>query len=264
VFSPSTADRFAVGAHDAYDRALKLEPNNSQFKSGFDAVKRAIDSEARADRVSGDPTAGLGGLFNDPQLFQKLAGNPKTAAFLSDHQFMTKLRRVKENPNNMGEEMRDPRFLQVLSVLLGIDMQFAGGAGGGPQFGQEDTDEEMPPLEPEPEPEPQDEEAISKQKAQEAGDAEKKLGNDFYKKRQFDEAVVHYSKAWELNKDITYLNNIGAAKFEKGDYQGAIEICEQAVAEGREQRADFKMIAKYWNSPRRTNGVDVHILLTSL
>lgn len=229
-----------VGAHDAYDQALKLEPNNSQFKSGFDAVKRAIDSEARADRVSGDPTAGLGGLFDDPQFFQKLASNPRTAALLNDQEFMTKLRHVKDNPNSMGDEMRDPRFLQVLSVLLGIDMQFP----GAPPSGQEEPDEEMPPLVPDPEPEPQDEETISKQKAQAAGDAEKKLGNDFYKKRQFDEAIEHYGKAWELNKDITYLNNIGAAKFEKGDYQGAIEVCEQAVTEGREQRADFKMIAK--------------------
>jgi stress-induced-phosphoprotein 1 len=40
------------------------------------------------------------------------------------------------------------------------------------------------------------------------------------------------------------LNNIGAAKFEKGDLQGAIEICQKAVEEGRELRADFKVIAK--------------------
>ena len=41
-----------------------------------------------------------------------------------------------------------------------------------------------------------------------AGDAEKALGNEAYKARKFEEAANHYEKAWELNKDITYLNNL--------------------------------------------------------
>lgn len=233
---------------------MKLEPDNEQFKSGLNAVKRAIDAEARADGFQGDPTAGIGGIFKDPQLFQKLASNPKTSALLADSDFMSKLMKLKENPNNIGEALRDPRFLQVMSVLLGIDMQFPGGAG---PAGEQDTpmpdaqpraEEPKKEPEPEPEPEPEDEETIAKKKAQEAGDAEKKIGNDLYKKRQFDEAIEHYEKAWELNKDVTYLNNIGAAKFEKGDYEGAIEICQKAVTEGRELRADFKTIAKYVSS----------------
>ncbi|KAL1993332.1 hypothetical protein VTN49DRAFT_3281 [Thermomyces lanuginosus] len=239
-----------VTALDAYEQAVKLEPDNEQFKSGLNAVKRAIDAEARADGFQGDPTAGIGGIFKDPQLFQKLASNPKTSALLADSDFMSKLMKLKENPNNIGEALRDPRFLQVMSVLLGIDMQFPGGAG---PAGEQDTpmpdaqpraEEPKKEPEPEPEPEPEDEETIAKKKAQEAGDAEKKIGNDLYKKRQFDEAIEHYEKAWELNKDVTYLNNIGAAKFEKGDYEGAIEICQKAVTEGRELRADFKTIAK--------------------
>jgi hypothetical protein len=113
-----------VGAYDAYEEALKLEPNNDQAKNGLAAVKRAIDAEARADGVKGDPLGGLGGMFSDPQMIQKLASNPKTSALLADPQFMQKLQRLKDNPNAIGEEMRDPRFLQVMSVLLGIDMQF--------------------------------------------------------------------------------------------------------------------------------------------
>ncbi|KAJ9353597.1 heat shock protein STI1 [Paecilomyces variotii] len=240
-----------LGAHDAYEEALKLEPGNDQAKNGLAAVQRAIEAEARADGVEGDPLGGLGGMFNDPQMIQKLASNPKTSALLADRDFMQKLQRLKDNPNAIGEEMRDPRFLQVMSVLLGIDMQF----GAPPEAGAKDEDVPMADAqpkpaetkkepEPEPEPEPEDEETIAKKKAQEAGDAEKKVGNDFYKKKQFDEAIEHYTKAWELNKDITYLNNIGAAKFEKGDYKGAIETCQQAIDEGRELRADFKMIAK--------------------
>lgn len=249
-----------MSAHDAYEEALKYEPGNEQAKSGLNAVKRAIDAEAKGDGVTGDPTGGLGGIFNDPQLFQKLANNPKTSSLLADGEFMQKLQRIQQNPNSVGAELQDPRFLQVMSVLLGIDMSFgappeAGGAAGGASGATEAADEEMPDIrpsssqpkkapEPAPEPEPEDEEAIAKKKAKEAGDAEKQIGNDFYKKKQFDEAIEHYNKAWELNKDVTYLNNLGAAKFEKGDLEGTIETCKKAVEEGRELRADFKVLAK--------------------
>ncbi|EED21807.1 heat shock protein (Sti1), putative [Talaromyces stipitatus ATCC 10500] len=243
-----------LAAHDAYEEALKLEPTNDQFKASFNAVKRAIDAEAKADGFQGD-TGGLGSMFNDPNLIQKLANNPKTAPLLADHEFMTKLQKLKDNPNSIGAELGDPRFLQVMSVLLGIDMQFGAPPGAGGPSGATEAEEDVPmpdarpkptetKKEPEPEPEPEDEETIAKKKAQEAGDAEKKIGNDFYKKKQFAEAIEHYQKAWELNKDVTYLNNIGAAKFESGDYKGAIEICEEAVQEGREHRTDFKTIAK--------------------
>lgn len=258
------ADCLVVGAHDAYEEALKLDPTNAQAKSGLESVKRAIDAEAREDGIGGDPSGGLGNLFNDPQLFQKLANNPKTSGLLADAEFMAKLQRLKQNPNNIGMEMRDPRFLQVMSVLLGIDMQFGGSPGedngaasGGAQEPQEDIP--MPDARPapselkqptkapksEPELEPEDEEAIAKKEAKEKAEAEKKLGTECYKKRQFDEAIEHYNKAWELHKDITYLTNLGAAKFEKRDYQGAIEACQKAVEYGREVLADFKLIAKY-------------------
>ncbi|KAL2358502.1 hypothetical protein BJ546DRAFT_12804 [Cryomyces antarcticus] len=254
-----------IGALDAYEEALKLDPANAQAKSGLASVQRAIDAEAKEDGFNGgDASGGLGGMFNDPQLYQKLASNPKTSGLLGDAEFMAKLQRLKSNPNNIGMEMRDPRFLQVMSVLLGIDMSFgqpgegAGAAAGGDEMEIEsDVHQEngkpmsasqeqskAPEPEPEPEPSPEDEEAAAAKKAKEEADQEKKLGTDAYKKRQFDSAIEHYSKAWELHKDITYLNNLGAAKFEKGDYQGAIEACTQAVEYGREVMADFKLVAK--------------------
>lgn len=237
-----------VGANDAYEEALKLDPANAQAKAGLDSVKRAIDAEARADGVSGDPSGGLGNLFQDPQLIQKLASNPKTAQFLGDAEFMGKLQRAAKDPSNIGEEMRDPRFLQVMSVLLGVDMSFGAPPEGA---GEQKEDVPMPDAnttskapEPEPEPEPEDEETIAKRKAKAAADEEKKLGTENYKKRQFDAAIEHYSKAWDTHKDITYLTNLSAAQFEKGDYQAAIETCEKAITEGREILADFKIIAK--------------------
>jgi stress-induced-phosphoprotein 1 len=79
-----------------------------------------------------------------------------------------------------------------------------------------------------------------------AADAEKTSGNAAYKARNFDAAIAHYQKAWDLYKDITYLNNLSAAYFEKGEYEQSIIEAQKAVDEGREMRADFKVIAKYF------------------
>lgn len=248
-----------MGALDAFEEALKQDPNNAQAKSGRDAVNRAIEAEAKADGV--DPSGGLGSMFNDPNLYQKLAANPKTSGLLGDHEFMRKLEGLKSNPNAMGEAIGDPRFMSVLSVLLGIDMQ---ASTGGPGYADEaaaqtkrdnEEDVEMPDARPQssqakqapkPEPEPvmETEEGQEKKKAQQAGDAEKALGTAAYKKREFDTAIAHYEKAWDLHKDITYLTNLSAAKYEKGDYHGAIDAAQKAVTEGREIRADFKLVAK--------------------
>lgn len=253
-----------IGAKDSFDEALKLDPANAQAKSGLEAVNRAIEAEAREDGadLGEGGLGGLGNMFNDPQLIQKLASNPKTAQYLADPTFVAKLQRLAKNPQEMGQELGDPRFLQVMGVLLGVDMQL-GGQPSGPDFGAgraTETEEDVPmpdarpqsgpapqqkrEPEPEPEPEPEDEEAIAAKKAKEEAEAEKKLGTENYKKRNFDQAIEHYSKAWDLHKDITYLTNLGAAKFEKSDYQGAIEACEKAIEEGREIHADFKIIAK--------------------
>jgi len=247
-----------VGAKDAYEQALKLDPANAQAKSGLDSVNRAIDAEAAEDGLPGfgGPGGGLGNMFNDPQMIQKLAQNPKTAPLLADKDFMNKLQRLSQNPNDLGQELGDPRFLQVMSVLLGVDMQFGAPPGAGESGASKESEEDVPmsdprpssqppkPKEPEPEPEPEDEETAAKKNAKAEADKEKALGTESYKKRQFDTAIEHYSKAWELYKDITYLTNLGAAKFEKGDYQGCIDACKEAIEEGKQVFADFKLIAK--------------------
>jgi stress-induced-phosphoprotein 1 len=250
-----------MGAVVSFEEALKLDPNNAQAKSGMDAVKRAIDEEARADGV--DTSAGLGNMFNDPKLFEKLGKNPKTAHLLGDHAFMAKLQNMKDNPQALQQEMfSDPRFLQVMSVLLGIDMSFNptdDADRDAAKLKTQNNDEEdvemqdarpepkkqpEPQKQPEPEPEPEDEEAAEKKKKKAEADQEKAKGTEAYKKRQFDVAISHYTKAWELYQDITYLNNLGAAHFEKGDYDAAIEACTKAVEHGREVFADFKLLAK--------------------
>lgn len=201
-------------------------------------------------------------MFNDPNLIAKLAQNPKTSSLLSDPVFMQKIQQIQRDPKSLDfqELMGDPRFLQVLGVLMGVDMQMgmpgedgpAGAAGTASKEPEEEMPERVPepakkapePKQPEPEPMEEDEESVTKRKAKEEADKEKALGTAEYKKRNFDAAIAHYTKAWETHKDITYLTNLGAAQYEKGDYEACIKACTQAVEEGREIYADFKLIAK--------------------
>lgn len=47
-------------------------------------------------------------------------------------------------------------------------------------------------------------------KARKGAEAEKKLGSEAYKKRDFEAATAHFSKAWDIwPKDITFLTNLG-------------------------------------------------------
>lgn len=238
-----------LGANDAYEAGLKHDANNAQLKSGLASVEKAMQQEAGGG-FGGDPTGGLGKMFNDPNMIQKLANNPKTASYLADPTFMAKLQQLQQNPQMSPDMFSDPRMIQVLGVMMGVDMEMRD------TDPREDPDvkmsEEIPVKpapaqkqpEPEPEPEELDEEALEKKKAKEEADKEKALGTENYKKRNFDEAIKHYTKAWETFKDITYLNNLGAAYFEKGDFDQCIEACNKAVEEGREIYADFKIIAK--------------------
>jgi stress-induced-phosphoprotein 1 len=72
-------------------------------------------------------------MFNDPQMIQKLAANPQTSKYLADPAFMMKLQQMKNNPSGGAQAlMGDPRMIQVMGVLLGLDASMMGGMGGEP------------------------------------------------------------------------------------------------------------------------------------
>jgi Flp pilus assembly protein TadD len=74
---------------------------------------------------------------------------------------------------------------------------------------------------------------------------EKELGNAAYKKKDFENALKHYHQAIEHDStDIAFYSNIAAVYFEQKDYRKCIEKCEKGIEVGRENRADYKLIAK--------------------
>lgn len=178
----------------------------------------------------GDPSdvLGLGKMFADPNLLGKLATNPRTAKHLADPAFVQQLKLIQANPGLAQSALNDPRMIDVLGALMGIDMQ---------GFAREEGSDELPPgytkAEPElasppPQPaassssssskqEPQKTEDVEMEepeddgeaKARKEAEAEKKLGAEAYKAKKLDEAAVHFQKAWDIwPKDVTFLTNL--------------------------------------------------------
>ena len=80
----------------------------------------------------------------------------------------------------------------------------------------------------------------------------KKLGNDAYNKMDFDTALKHYQEAKKMDpREITYLNNIAAVKFEQEKYNECIKFCDEAISIGKKNRADSEKVEKARDRRRR-------------
>ncbi|KAK0467907.1 activator of Hsp70 and Hsp90 chaperone [Desarmillaria tabescens] len=248
----------------AYEAGLKLE-DSPALRKGLKEVQDAKSADASEDAL------GLGKMFADPNLFAKLAANPRTAKHLADPNFAQTLQMIQKNPALANSLLSggDPRMIDVLGALMGIDMQAFNRPEGSDELpeGYSKVDPSVPKSSPPP-PQPaasssqpsastsapppptsedveMDEEVAEEAKAKKEAEEAKRVGGEAYKKRNFDEASQQFQKAWDLwPKDITFLTNLAAVYFEQGDYDKAIETCEKAVEEGRSLRADYKLIAK--------------------
>jgi stress-induced-phosphoprotein 1 len=243
-YSRLGAALFGKGNHDesvgAYEKGLAIEPENATLAAGLAEVQAAAARAQGGGR--GDP---MSNLFNSPDVWAKISTNPTTRGFLAQPDFVQMLSAVQANPSALGSYMQDPRMMQVMGVLLGVNMTTGDEFMRQQQAETKKAPEAAPAPEPEPEPEPMDEDTKAAKAAKEAAAAEKELGNAAYKKKSFDEAIAHYSKAVELDDtDISFLTNRAAVYLELKEWAKCIEDCDAAVQKGRELRADYKMVAR--------------------
>jgi len=62
-------------------------------------------------------------------------------------------------------------------------------------------------------------------KARKEAEAEKKSGTEAYKKRDFEAAITHFSKAWDVwPKDITFLTNLGGKRIYLPTLQAVLTV----------------------------------------
>ncbi|KAH3845447.1 hypothetical protein DPMN_087728 [Dreissena polymorpha] len=223
----------------AFEEGLKIEPDNEQMLSGLD--------EAESHLTGPGGSQPLRNPFQDPNAVSKLENHPKTAQFMKDPMFRTKILMMQQSGSM--QNINDPRLIQCLGVLLNMDFSMMDGKD------LPDDDDDMPPTTASKPQSPSRNEGAKKaytsdhkqtnSKADSMSNeqkqtppkpspavAAKEKGNNAYKAKNFEEALKFYDEAIALDpSDMTYLNNKAAT-------------CEKAVDVGRENRADYKIIAK--------------------
>uniref|UniRef100_A0A2P2KC06 Uncharacterized protein MANES_02G035100 n=1 Tax=Rhizophora mucronata TaxID=61149 RepID=A0A2P2KC06_RHIMU len=235
-------------AISAYKKGLEIDPNSEPLKSGLaDAEAAAATSRSRTV----PPPSPFGDAFSGPEMWAKLAADPTTRMYLQQPDFVKMMQEIQKSPSNLNLYLKDQRVMQALGVLLNLKFRAPNAADdmevpeaeSSPPSSQPQRKAELETREPEPMDVSEEEKEAKQRKAEAA--KEKELGNTAYKKKEFETAIAHYTKAMELDdEDISYLTNRAAVHLEMANYEECIKDCDKAVERGRELRSDFKMIAK--------------------
>ncbi len=69
----------------------------------------------------------MGNIFSDPSTEAKLRANPKTREYMKDPTFMSSLRNLQQNPETIGQHLKDPRIMEAMGVMMGLDIAKMGG-----------------------------------------------------------------------------------------------------------------------------------------
>jgi stress-induced-phosphoprotein 1 len=224
-YSRLGAAHVGLGHHDdaieSYKKGLEYDPNNQGLKSGL------TDAQAAASRSRAAPPAGnpFGDAFSGPEMWAKLTADSSTRAYLQQPDFVKMMQEIQKNPSNLNLYLKDQRVMQSLGVLLNVkfrtptseDMDMAESSSPPPAAERKRPAEAQPVKESEPETmELTEEEKEAKERKAQA-QLEKEQGNAAYKKKDFDAAIAHYTKAMELDdEDISYILNRAATHLEMG------------------------------------------------
>ncbi|XP_073055746.1 hsp70-Hsp90 organizing protein 1-like [Primulina eburnea] len=240
-------------AVSAYKKGLEIDPSNEALKSGLSDAEGASVRASRSRTVPG--ASPFGDAFG-PEMWVRLANDPTTRGFLQQPDFVKMMQDLQKNPNNLNLYLKDQRLMQALGALLNLkfqtrspeeDAEMPSAADSSSSTAGGSTEWKKPEHEPVPEPETDPMETQEKEKKEIKAQAqkEKENGNAAYKKKDFETAIQHYSKAIDLDdEDISFLTNRAAVYLEMGKYEDCIKDCDKAVERGRELRSDFKMVAR--------------------
>lgn len=172
--------------------------------------------------------------------------------------------------------LQDPQMSKVFKRAFGLDMSAAAAAGADGQPSNlntnednddtsfsspvRDDDQKRPRSKPEPEPEPElteeeqkeaDEERMRKEEELQRKTAAincKKVGNQYYSEKKFDEAMVEYKKAQELDpSECSFVLNESACLFMQCKWDDCIMCCEHAVEVCQQYFGDLKWTFKAYH-----------------
>ena len=206
-------------AFSAYKTGLQLDPDNAALKSGL------ADAQAAASRPP--PTSPFATAFSGPDMWARLTADPTARANLQDPEFVKIMQDIQKDPNKFNLHLSDQRVMHAIGVLLNVKIQTPN-HDENDHDADDDVSEDEVVSQPESEHEPEaavevaeeeEEEEEEEETRDRKGQAqkEKEAGNAAYKKKDFETAIGHYSKALELDdEDISYLTNRAAVYLEMG------------------------------------------------
>lgn len=219
-------------AKEAYEQGLRLEPENAQLQRGLEMVERELSM--------GTPK--VENPFADPQLLNKLQADPRMAEHLQDPAFRLILAELQRDPKSLTRYIQDQRVMQAFMTMLGVDTSKMPAQ---PEQEQEQKPRTQEHKQDRGDKEKEQDKGKSESNGTNEAQREKELGNEAYKKRDFETALRHYDAAINLDPgNIALLTNKSAVFFEQERFDECIALCEEAVEVGRAAYADFKLIAK--------------------
>ncbi|KAI0983746.1 hypothetical protein GJ496_004052 [Pomphorhynchus laevis] len=158
--------------------------------------------------------------------------NPKARELLNDPEARQVFANLQSGKFD-AQTLNNPKVMELLGLAIGINPDKSGGPSAETAYSANNKHSEST----------KQSEPVVKELPK--ADVEKEEGNKCYKKKDFDGAIQHYDKAIELDpSNMTYLTNKSAVYYEMKDYEKCRELCLKAVEVGRENKADFKNVAK--------------------
>ncbi|CAF2777422.1 unnamed protein product [Rotaria sp. Silwood2] len=229
-------------AIDVYEEGLKVDPNNQQLLSDLET--------ARKD-AAGSAAGGLN-FFSDPQFLTQLMTNPRARELLKDPETAMLMKMMQQNPNNPSL-LSNPKIMKLLGIVLGFELgdendlnsKMETESAASSTKKETNTSTTKPTTSNTTTTNKTNEHSKTSPTEQNTAETEKEKGNEAYKKKDFETALIHYNKATEIDPiNMTYYTNRAAVYFEQQRWDDCLKECEKAIEVGRENKADYKLIAK--------------------
>lgn len=236
-----------LGKHDEaiehYQQYLRLDPNSAVAKKGLeDAIKaknsfNPDNSSQYFDDLQNDPE--IMKAFTDPAFMQALMSNDTSV--LSDPKFAKALKMANDLQDKFKSKGTNPLDEEIKQNPTKAEKEDF-------KTMEKELKEEMETGSPNPESEKV---LLEKRQSDDKIKYEsielKNKGNELYKKKQFEEAIEYYTKAFDTYKDVLYLTNIAAATLESGKSDEALQILNEAVEFAKETHASYEIMGKIYH-----------------
>jgi stress-induced-phosphoprotein 1 len=234
-------------------QGLEIEPNNNFIKTALDKADEEINNQSK------ELETGMAKVFLQADFWDKVKNNKKTAAFASQLDFIQIVNTIQKNPKLIQNFLQDQRILQTWLALSGLNYELPEDKEEEPK--KEESKKEEPKkttttlnekndgnveeinMDEEVIEETEEEKKIKENKILAA--KAKEVGNEFYKKRDLEQALVHYNKAVELDpEEMVYYLNRSAVYLEQKQYEKSIEEAHESIRVGRKKFVSFEQIGK--------------------